>query len=604
MAFDEIFKNYLLSEGIDISNGNYKESEEYKKIRDGRIVGCAGGSMSNENYIESELLPQYGLKVYDVYKSKYDMGNKYEFDSDECEDIEVAKEIIALERLAEENEIEAEAEEFVKKFYRSGGLIERLKKYVDFDLDAFANKDEQYKRERCKILYFFYNLEKDQYHGINVIKLLGNPSMENIDNALIGMETRNGAIVREIKNSLEKELDLAVKAKIKDGVNEIVSFWDQALNNAGHLMDYFNMKGLEYDFEKTINYLLPDSKHSVSQSIPQYTLSPIETLYLKVLQHEYLGNVLDIDKVNNIDNEYNFNVPQNLIGEMKKLFSKPVDFKNIEQYIEDNARRLSKYVYLREDVSKEEVRKIKTFKKKVPKLVEYCYRATPLLNIRDISNELELVSMLQAIILDNQSEIFEYKYYGYQNSSTHKKQVQGALKNDDYVPQALQVYWVRKCVDHWYANLGRYDERIKIRKLEQACDSILIEILRKSNLDEMMETHNYYIGRLDDRLITTKWQIQNAQRFEEDLRDKGFEYEDPYRIIHYAFLYPPEIENIYSKLMGRIDNAIKEREPCSEVTLDTFSACGDEALRINFTFKFDYIGNKCTLDSVKIADCD
>lgn len=157
-VFDEYLKKSLLSEGIDISNVNYKESDEYKKIKDQRILGCEGGSMSCEEYIERNLLPMNDMKVFDVYKSKYDMGSKYEFDSDECEDIEVAKEIIVLEKLAGENDIDAESIEFVKTFYRSGGLIERLNNYLGLDLDAFVYKDKRYKYERCKILYFIYML--------------------------------------------------------------------------------------------------------------------------------------------------------------------------------------------------------------------------------------------------------------------------------------------------------------------------------------------------------------------------------------------------------------------------------------------------------------
>lgn len=318
-VFDEYLKKSLLSEGIDISNVNYKESDEYKKIKDQRILGCEGGSMSCEEYIERNLLPMNDMKVFDVYKSKYDMGSKYEFDSDECEDIEVAKEIIVLEKLAGENDIDAESIEFVKTFYRSGGLIERLNNYLGLDLDAFVYKDKRYKYERCKILYFIYMLEHHYIPNVNVLMLLSKPSMENIANYY--METFNGKTIGLIKESLEKELDLSVGKEIKKEINKdvatIVHAWDCFLGNVYKLVDFFSIRGLEYDFEKTIHLLLSDTRSPKAQSIPRYTLSPIETLYLKVVQHEYLGNILDIDIINNIEKDCNYNVPQKLIEEMK-----------------------------------------------------------------------------------------------------------------------------------------------------------------------------------------------------------------------------------------------------------------------------------------------
>lgn len=213
--------------------------------------------------------------------------------------------------------------------------------------------------------------------------------------------------------------------------------------------------------------------------------------------------------------------------------------------------------------------------------------------------------MLQAIILDDSSEIFDYTYYGYQRNSTHKKRVQAALKNEDYVPQALQVYWGRKIIDHWYANLGRYDERIKLRKLERACDNILIEILRKPNLDEMWEIYEYYYMRWRDAgLITTERQTQAVERFEKDLRDKGFEYVDHKCKIRYAFLYPPEIEGTYGALIDMIDMAINGREPFLEIELESSSADGDKMLKVDFRLEFDYVGNKCTMVDLNITDLD
>ena len=133
--FRESIRVFLQSNGVDICDYNYKESDNYKKIKNTKIWGVGGISISLEEFIERFLLTRQ--EVVDTYESKYDMGSAYEFDDNECEDVEVAKEIITILNLAFKNDIEAEAEEFVNKFYRKKGLIERLRTNICVDLELF-----------------------------------------------------------------------------------------------------------------------------------------------------------------------------------------------------------------------------------------------------------------------------------------------------------------------------------------------------------------------------------------------------------------------------------------------------------------------------------
>lgn len=78
----------------------------------------------------------------------------------------------------------------------------------------------------------------------------------------------------------------------------------------------------------------------------------------------------------------------------------------------------------------------------------------------------------------------------------HKPQVQGALKNDGYTVDALKIYWTRKVMDHWNANIGRYDSRCRLRELENVCDNILMQILSCSNISDMLEIHCFYYNKI------------------------------------------------------------------------------------------------------------
>ena len=231
--FEKNAEAFLSSHNVDIHNHYYKSSENYLKVKDTRIVINSPYSMPLEEFIERYLVSEQ--EVIKTYESIYEMGNPYKFDDKDCEDIAVAEEIILNEPVDKESE--KTIEEIVNNFVRPRGLIDRLNTYLGIDLESFPNKDKKYKRERCKILYLFYTLEK-KYAHTNVLMLLSNPSMENIDNSFIGMQTHNGEIIKLIKESLEKELPLATKEKIKKDIARISKTWDAVMENAYYLMDF------------------------------------------------------------------------------------------------------------------------------------------------------------------------------------------------------------------------------------------------------------------------------------------------------------------------------------------------------------------------------
>lgn len=590
--FEKNAEAFLSSYNVDIHNHYYKSSENYLKVKDTRIVINSPYSMPLEEFIERYLLSEQ--EVIKTYESIYEMGNPYKFDDKDCEDIAVAEEIILNEPVDKESE--KTIEEIVNNFVRPRGLIDRLNTYLGIDLESFPNKDKKYKRERCKILYLFYTLEK-KYAHTNVLMLLGNPSMENIDNSFIGMQTHNGEIIKLIKESLEKELPLATKEKIKKDIARISTTWDAVMENAYYLMDfmYENEYGYKYDFEETINILRSNTGKS-SKNGPQYTQSPIELLYLKITQHEYIGNMKDIRKLNEIEKDYTHNIPPELVAEMKVLHYNHIDINNFSQYLHKNALRLSKYVYFEKKPNKEDVRRIRNAKEKFLKWLNFGKRANPLLNPESIHNELQLVSFLQAVILDDSNETFDYAFHGHNKYFSHMPHVQAALKNDNPVPDALQCYWIRKVADRWYANIGKYDARTKTRRLERVCDDIREEILNKPSLDEMWEIHNFYFDeKLDDALITTRAQIQAVQRLQDNLYKKGFTYVDHFYLIRYAFLYPPEIKETYVALITMINETIKDYKPSLSVNAEVHSADGKVDLIVDFQLDFDYKEQRCIM---------
>ena len=577
-------RKYLDSKGVDLSAKNYKREAKYIEIKDKRLDGFPGGAMSLEEFIDRFM------RTNCSFDSIYDMGNPNEIEDSECTDDAVATEIWYSLSLDKEGITEANV---LDELERKSGLIERIEKYLGIDLNQLVRDDDREKRERSKILYFFYILEHRYYPNINVLMLLDKPSMENIDNTFLGWQTHNGKIVRTVKEALGKELPLGEKGRVYSTIAAISTEWDSTLNNARLLLDFLHDYGFDYTSVELLHSPIPIfiSNEGSRENTCQY---PVERLYLTVSQREYLGNLLDIAFVNKIQSSNSYDVPPELVEEMRSLIHKPLDFNNVEEHIKDNALRLSYYVYLGKKTTKEDVRRIRTFAHKFQKFLNFCNRANCVIPIQEISNELQIVSFLQALILDDQSEAFDYTYHDYQDRAKHMMRVQAALKNDKSVPDALQVYWIRKVTDRWYANVGKYDVRLKLREIEQACDELRKQILSQSTLDGMVATHDFYLDQIDPGFFEVSNQIQSVIRVLNYLQSIGFSYEDHECKIRYAFLDSEDCEGICDAILVNIQGTIRDRDSSCQIACEAKgTAMRDAGFLLELAF--DYVEKTCKL---------
>lgn len=577
-------KRYLDSKGVNIKTRHYKKSENYKKIKDRRISGFPGGAMSLEEFIDRFM------RTNCTFESIYDMGNPNEIEDSECTDGAVATEIWFT---LYPNSDEITEANVLDELERKSGLIERIEKYLGIDLNQLVRNDDREKRERSKILYFFYMLEHKYYPNTKVLMLLDKPSMENIDNTFLGWQTHNGKIVRTVKEALGKELPLDEKDRAYSTIAVISSEWDSILDNARLLLDFLYDYGFDYASVELLPSPIPIfiSDENSRENTYQY---PVERLYLTVSQREYLGNLLDIAFVNKIQSSNSYDVPPELVEEMKSLLHMSVDFNNVEKHIRDNALRLSRYVYLGKKATKEDVRRIRTYAHKFQKFLDFCYRADCLIDIKEISNELQIVSFLQALILDKQGEEFDYTYHGYQNRAKQMMRVQAALKSKKSVPDALQVYWVRKVTDRWYANVGKYDVRLKLRQIEKTCDEIRKQILSQFALEEMIATHEFYLGKIDSDFFEVSSQIRAVIRVLNYLQKMGFKYNDHECKIRYAFLNPEDCNGICDAILMNIQNTLQDNAPSCQIGCEAKGATMRDAGFL-LELSFDYEGKLCKL---------
>lgn len=436
----------------------------------------------------------------------YGMGSTYELTEEECQYDYLAKKI-ALEEDPEIKEsmkewsnhkdysdalayetlndaIKEKTEKLVNNITRpDGGYLEQLKRHLNIDLSLFDYSNIRNLRERAKIIFLIYKMKKDN-PGVNILEMLSNQSMENIDYSLLKWKTYNGEYVIHIKDELKKEIDIRLVSKIEEPLNNIHLALDFILDDTLYVADRYCSEGKTDDAINYINEKIQSIALDKLKITKANYLSPIETLYFRIKQYEYIGQIKDIMLVNNINYEPKHDISSDMIEEMKELAKCKIEIDEIDSFISD-APKIAKYVYLRNDISANDIKKIRRQKNKVKTMINFLYRATPLKPVGKLLDKLHIISFLQAIILDQKDEIFNYTFYRYQNFFKHKQRVQISINpgRDQNSPvDALKIYWSRKINDHWYANIGRYEIRCKLRELENAYDEVTLKLLSDKNL--------------------------------------------------------------------------------------------------------------------------
>ncbi len=512
----------LLKYGIDIYAEEYKESESYKKIKDDRISAENEFSMALDEYIEHFLLTDF--EVHDQHQSIYSFGDPSELNEEECEYDTLAAEIVQIvdsrmnpeiwhkvktwekskkpedlrkadiEKAKEADRIDIKVDAIIRQLK---DYTRQLKKYLNIDLDSFDYSNIQNKRERAKILYFFFMIKKDFSH-IDILKLLSKPSMENIDNSFFGWETSNGKYIKEIKHSIEMEISLNLKNNIKGATSLIVNSWGSHIQYMCEEMEQLEDYGYESNSYINILQSAVDAPFTSDQSSKNFISppSPLEMLYLRLIQYEYLGQMKDLLTIYRLQDNMDYYVSPEYVGEMVKFSTSQIRQDMFDKYFEaENVQLIAPYVYLKPNISKEDRRRIRECKRKVLKLLSFRSLAYPELNVYDELTELLIISCLQSILLDGSKEVFEYTFHRFEGESGQRKgkiYVNAALKNDNHVYDALQVYWIHKVKNHMYANMGKSALRKNLIKIERICVDILVKILSCPTVNEMLCMSAFY----------------------------------------------------------------------------------------------------------------
>lgn len=478
--------------GVDLSNNNYYRHPEFINIDLGMAIGLG---MSVDWAIEYYLIGQERLeKIYGCY----DLRIHRELTNKELQ--QISWQTILADEL---QDYFSDSKDVYQYFNRKDkGLIARLKN-LGIDIDAFTNQSE-----KIRLLYFLCIFEKK--HNIKITPFLSNPTLENVDNRCMGFIirdayiTRNGDLIRELKNSIARGISSDFIKKTKNVICTIARQWEDEICKISGLLDsktnIYELNRINNNIERLIKILnTNDKKHGL------YAHSLLETVYLKLSQHENIGRENDIIDVQNSTREAFSDLPNVTSNRYLPLIHDVIKKEDIDLFIKNNRSYLARLVYDKDVISSNEYKKFDTAVTQIPSFLETLYKHSKAyldakyyeyylnteyhLNLIEVVPVLLIIACIQEILFEKNDKI-ENKFYGYKSSD--QKTLRAEIKNGKDASMKNQIALISRAIRRMDCIAGRNKESELCSKIETKIDIILRKILTCNSIDDMLYLNNFF----------------------------------------------------------------------------------------------------------------
>lgn len=494
--FDLSLKECLLKRGINIDDKNLFNNPKYKELKSEYINCPVEMFVTVDYYIEKYLLSQEQINKMKQGYFDINVDKKLQLERITASDL---YEEIFYEDILGKSQKEADKcnmERIRQKVEGTkSGLKLKLKKSFNFDFNKFEGQEY----EKLKLIKLLYRVHEKNSRLYDV---LGNPSLEGVDNTVLNYESVYGNIIALLKNEVMKEVDKEFIRNGKYTIYNVCKDWEIVIQSVYLKLFDLDKKLLtdELDrIDKFMSYLLyrlPDIKEV---KVP-YKHSLFETFYLKLLQYENLGRQKDLHKINSYNPKIDVKISDVYMKEYQKILETEVEVNRIEEYINVNIDKIVELVYMSKSVSEEEkeiVLKDKTIEM-VKSLIEMWKRNTTA-NMEEFVSLIIIVSCIQEIINASETkEEYNIKYYGWK---TECNTLISKLKNGTDTRDAYQILWVRKVKQRMYNNLGLNKQLNLATSIEKNIDKIIEFIIKYYNISDMLEVHTYFLKKVERSIL-------------------------------------------------------------------------------------------------------
>lgn len=498
MPFDSYMRNRMKELGIDLSSDNYIDNPKFKELSKSFVTEDMV-SVTEAWWVEKNFVGQERLeKIY----SPYAFGIERKLSEEEL------KEAVWQKVLADRYPEKSRTQKDVWRYFHRDeggdtdskkGLIKRLEK-LGFYLDDF--KDDQ---NKVKLLFLLYCFEVE--HNVQLVPFLSNPSIENVDDSFVGLETKNGELMSYLKRNIAKELPKGYAAKVRDCLVAIGRQWEAQLEKIVIRIDY-SLDG-EYlsELQRIARQMKSGVKTMLEMPRADYEDPLLQTVFLKLSQHEDAGLEMDIIDVNLANQDEEESIKYHL-DEYKLLAYKPINKKDIAKYLKESKDEIINLVYEKDDISAYDRTRYDVI---VDKFSEYL----DMLNLNTKLSDTEIVSKLYAIAYMQELITIDKKYkienFYYRYKTTELKTLNNEVNYGIQAKRKSQLALIRRVNKRFYRYAGKQEEAKYAAEAEMYMDMMISRIYEANSLGDMLFLHNYFMNYTDAVFLLGK-QIEGTKK--------------------------------------------------------------------------------------------
>lgn len=437
-------------------------SEDYRKENDWKVLENTLITDTDSRYIYSEawFVEQYLIEKQQYIKvnSCYAMGTGRKLDSKELDLSAMCKALTSKTSECYDMDSESLKRGIVRT--DKDGLIVRINELFDIKMDCFLNEDEKFR------LLFLFSRFEGKFGSKTLGEFLRKPSYENVDNSRAGISTVNGEMMAFLKYELEKELAPSFISEAKSIMSTIARGWERQIQSVRGKLDWnlyldnseeidrvYNMIGGYAQFYNKETYCHGRIKHGL-----------LETVYIKLIEHESMGSEYDIIHVADDVSELVYNKSEDS-GFYKKLASIKVRIDKVDSFLAENCLDMVCWVFGKDKTTSNEKDKYKRASENIKYFLKMFQENTKYKNMDEVDALILVICIREYISLNSKDKV-ENKYY--RAGDLAKKSIKSELHDDTYDPirTKSQVVWVERVMRRY--NTCFHDTKLiaKVRDAE------------------------------------------------------------------------------------------------------------------------------------------
>ena len=474
--------------GVDLE-GDYWKQPEFEQLKREMVAGTYGWDMAW--MVEKTLVGQKRLE--EIY-GPYWLGIERKLTPEECRQSAWFKSLCDWEE--RQNDKAVSEENVWKYFFRDGGeknpsqmgLVPRLKRW-GFDVDAFI--DERDEQSKIKLLYFLYcfeNKKREDGKTVRLTKLLENPITENVDDSIVGRQTKNGELMQELKCHIAREVPEDCRERINEDFFKMgnnwknflkwIQLWVEASKDGSSLPILY---GVRDELKKVADEMLPGARGAYQAPI-------LSSFYLKLSEHEQLGCENDLMDAGETLPE----LPKLTfrLEEYRKLEDEQIPKEKAETWLRNKKERLLPLIYETDPVTKQQEKDYDKAVESVIKLISVSDFNTASIGREDLPG-LWLVAAMQVLTGEERKEKPKINYYRHQTSE--RRTLENEAKDGLNSRTKSQLIMLRRVNHHYHVCLGLEKEDACAFEIEKIISRFHCRELEANSLDEMEHLHNEFI---------------------------------------------------------------------------------------------------------------